>query len=422
MDTSLTDYDLVIKDGWVIDPSQSINGRFDVAVTNGRIVAVAKQLGNYKAKQTLVAKDYLICPGWIDLHTHVYEWVTTFGLLADDVGINSGSTTVVDQGSSSNFNFPGFKSGVVDKAKTDVRCFLLLNLAANKGLEITGSCFDSPEKINLDAIVHVAQEHPKIIRGFKVFADSGTISRWGMGVMQLAREIGDRTSLPLYVHTGELFPVVEAHRPHPEEIVEKVLSYMKAGDILGHCYSCQADGVMGTRTQVPDWLLEAIQRGVLLDLGHGLKFSFDIARRMMEQGVLPYTISSDVHGDFFIVRDDSHLNYSLCGAVSKMMALGLDLVSAIAAVTINPARVLRGEPEIGTLKIGSRADISVMNLVEGCWLFFDSLGKQVVGKQKIVPVWVVFEGELIQPHRHLLRDLQYQCSDIGAGNKDLCIA
>lgn len=210
MDTNLTYYDLVIKDGWVIDPSQSLNGYFDVAVSNGKIVAVTKQLTNYKAKQTIIASDYIVCSGLIDLHTHVYEWVTNFGLPADDAGINSGATTVVDQGSSSHFNFPGFKSNVVDKVKTDVRCFLLVNVGADKALEITGSCFDSPKNININAIVDLAEEYPEIIRGFKVFADSGSISRWGMGVMELAREIGNRTGLPLYVHTGELFPVVEA--------------------------------------------------------------------------------------------------------------------------------------------------------------------------------------------------------------------
>jgi dihydroorotase len=422
MDTNLTYYDLVIKDGWVIDPSQSLNGYFDVAVSNGKIVAVAKQLTNYKAKQTVIASDYIVCPGLIDLHTHVYEWITNFGLPADDAGIHSGSTTVVDQGSSSHFNFPGFKSNVVDKVKTDVRCFLSVNVGANKALDITGACFDSPKNINIDAIVHLAEEYPEIIRGFKVFADSGSISRWGMDVMELSREIGLRTGLPLYVHTGELFPVVEAHRPPPEQVVEKVVSYMKAGDILGHCYSCQPDGVMGRRTKVPNWLLQAIERGVLLDLGHGLKFSFDIAQPMIEQGVLPYTISSDVHGDFFTLHDDSHLNYSLCGAISKLMALGMDLTSAISCVTINPARILKAESEIGTLKIGSRADISVLNLVEGCWLLFDSMGKQLVAKQKLAPVWVVRSGELIQPHRRLLRDLEYRCNEIDVSNQDLCIA
>jgi dihydroorotase len=406
MNTNLQFYDLVLKNGWVIDPSQSINGRFDIAVYKGKIAAISQHLPPYKAQQIVTANNYLICPGFIDLHTHIYEWITTFGLPVDDVGVDAGATTVVDQGSSSPFTFQGFKSGVVEKAKTNVYCFLLVNHAANKINGNIVSGLEAPEKVNIEILTQLAQENPKIIRGFKVHAESGSISQWGMNVVKLARKVGDRTNLPLYVHTGELFPVVEANRPNPDKVVENVLSYMKAGDILGHCYSCQPDGVMGTRTKVPKWLIEAIKRGVLLDLGHGLKFSFDIARRMMAQGILPHTISSDVHGDFKIVHDDSNLNYSLCGAISKLIALGLDLVDAIAAVTINPARVLKAEAAIGTLQIGSLADITILKLVEGNWLFLDSLGKQLVAKQKLVPEWVVRSGLLIQPHRRLLRDLE----------------
>jgi dihydroorotase len=180
---------------------------------------------------------------------------------------------------------------------------------------------------------------------------------------------------------------------------------MKAGDILGHCYSCQPDGLMGTRTQVPEWLFAAIERGILLDLGHGLKFSFDIARRMMAQGVFPHTISSDAHGNFKQLHDDSTLNYSLCGGISKLIALGLNLADAIAAVTINPARVLKAEAEIGTLKVGSIADITILELVEDDWLFFDALDEKLVAKQKLIPVGVVRSGKLIQPNCRLLRDL-----------------
>jgi dihydroorotase len=412
MKNNIAIYDLVLKDGWVIDPSQSLNGRFDVAVRDGRIVAVAQQLPPYEAKQIVAVNNYLISPGLIDLHVHVYEWVTNFGIPADDVGINAGVTTVVDQGSSSPFTFSGFKSNVVEKAQTDVRCFVLINHAATHTIGNILSGLEDPQKVDVEPLIQLAKDNPQIICGFKVHADSGSISRWGMGVLQLAREVGDRTNLPLYVHTGELFPVVEANRPNPETVVENALSYMKPGDILGHCYSCQPDGLMGTRTQVPEWLIAAMEQGILLDLGHGLRFSFDIARRMMTQGVFPYTISSDAHGNFKSLHDDSTLTYSLCGGISKLIALGLDLIDAIATATINPARVLKAEAEIGTLKVGSLADITVLDLVKGDWVFCDSLGKQLIAKEKLVPAWVVRSGKLIQPNRHLIRDLENQSSSV----------
>ena len=399
-------YDLVLKGGWIIDPSQSLNGRYDIAICNDRIVAVSQQLPLHKTKQTILVEDYLICPGFIDLHTHVYEWATSFSLAPDDIGIHSGATTIVDQGSTSRFTFNDFKSNVVDKVKTDVRCFTSLHQAAHSGKTVVDLRFDAPENVNVEALVRLAKDNPKIVSGFKIFAESGFVSRWNTKVFELAREVRDKTNLPLYVHTGELFPVVEDNRPLPESVVEKVVGYMKAGDLLAHCYSSQEDGIMGTRTEVPKFLIEAVEQGILLDLGYGLKFSFDIAERMMKQGVLPYTISSDVHGNFAGFHDDSTLNYSLCGAISKLMALGLDMVSAIAKVTINPARVLKAEAEIGTLKVGSRADITIVELVKQDWLFSDSSGRQMLAKERIIPVWVVREGELIQPHCRLLKDLK----------------
>ncbi|ALF52335.1 amidohydrolase [Nostoc piscinale CENA21] len=405
MENHLKYYDLVLLNGWVIDPSQSLNGRFDIAIRDGKIAAITKQLKTYKSQLTFAAGNYLICPGFIDLHVHVYEWTTTFGVPSDDVGINAGVTTIVDQGSSSPFTFTGFKSDIVEKSQTDVRSFLLVNHATSQRIGDTVSGLESPEKIDIETLIKVAQANPKIVRGFKVHADSGSISRWGMDVLKLAREVGDRTNLPLYVHTGELFPVDEANRPNPEKVVENALSYMKPGDILGHCYSCQPDGLMGKRTQVPEWLFAAIDRGILLDLGHGLKFSFDTAKRMMAQGVFPHTISSDAHGNFKKLHDDSTLNYSLCGGISKLMALGLNLTDAIAAVTINPARVLKADAEIGTLKVGSIADITILKLVEEDCLLFDAIEQPLKAKQRLIPVAVLRSGKLIQPNCRLLRDL-----------------
>ena len=117
------------------------------------------------------------------------------------------------------------------------------------------------------------------------------------------------------------------------------------------------------------------------------------------------TISSDAYGSFKSLHDDSTLTYSLCGAVSKLLALGLDLENAIAAVTVNPARVLNAETELGTLKVGSIADISILQLVEGDWYFFDALEEKLSAKQKLIPVGVVRSREFIHSSCRLLRDL-----------------
>jgi dihydroorotase len=403
--TTMQTYDLVLKGGHVIDPSQSLDGQHDVAIRDGQIAAIAPQLPPHLAKATQDVTGQIVCPGFIDLHVHVYEWVTDFGLWPDDVGVNAGVTTVVDQGSCGPLTFLGFQANIVDRAQTDVRCFPSVNLAGALKGGMGTPALHSPDMVDLDALRQLAQANPETVRGFKVHGESGALSRWGTQVIELARQAADAAQLPLYVHTGELFAVVEENRPSPEQVIDYVLPHLQPGDLLAHCYSCRPDGLMGDRDTPSPALVEAINAGVRLDLGHGINFSFAIARRMMAQGLMPYTISSDVHGDFATPHNDATLDYSLCGALSKLVALGMALPDAIAAVTHHPATVLQAETDLGTLKVGTRADITVLEKTAAPWLCRDAQGEQMVAPQRFTPAWVLKSGQLIQPHRRLLRDL-----------------
>jgi dihydroorotase len=398
-------YDLVLTGGRVIDPSQDLDGLYEVAIRAGTIVAIAPTLPPHTANVTQSVAGHLVCPGFIDLHVHVYEWVTDFGLWPDDVGIHAGVTTLVDQGSCGPLTFLGFQAHVVSPAQTDVRCFPSVNLAGALKGGMGAPVLHSPDMVDLDALTQLAQAHPDIVRGFKVHGESGALSRWGTRVIELARQAADAAQLPLYVHTGELFAVVEAHRPHPDQVIDYVLPHLRPGDLLAHCYSSRPDGLMGDRPAPSPALVQAIQDGIRLDLGHGINFSFAIARRMMHHGLYPYTISSDVHGDFNTPHNDATLDYSLCGALSKLVALGMDLPAAIAAVTWHPAQVLQAEAELGTLRVGTLADITVIAISDAPWVCRDARGEQLIAPQKFSPAWVVKSGQLIQPHGRLLRDL-----------------
>ena len=140
----------------------------------------------------------------------------------------------------------------------------------------------------------------------------------------------------------------------------QILAIARPGDILAHAYSAMPDGVLGDDERPSPLLLDAVARGVLLDIGFGINFSYGTARRMIAAGLFPQLISSDVHGRFDRMHDDGALDYSLAGAFARMVALGMPFMAALAAVTLNPARVLGDETEIGTLAIGSLADVSVL--------------------------------------------------------------
>ena len=396
--------DLVLHGGQVIDPANHIDAVMDVAISAGRIVAVSADLSAMQRKQTIDLAGAVLCPGFIDLHVHVYEWVTNFGVNADDAGVNAGCTAIVDQGSAGAWTFGGFKAYVIEAARTDVRSFVSINLAGALKGGMRGDVLHNPGMVDVADLVRLAAQHPRLIRGFKCHGESGSLSHWGTEVLAAAVRAGNEAGLPLYCHTGELFPVVESRRPVAEQVLEQVLPVLRPGDTLAHVYSSMPDGIMGSGDAVPEIVLRALDRGLHFDIGYGINFSYAIARRMMAAGVLPNTISSDIHGDFASYHDDSILDYSLCGAMTRMLALGMPLTEVVRRVTVNPAAILR-DPDIGSLTPGTLADITVLDRVAGDWSMRDGRGEPLLAGERLIPRLVVKSGNVIEPTRRYLPDL-----------------
>lgn len=398
-------YDLVLTGARVCDPANGIDAVCDIAIAGDRIAEVGDGLSP-QARRTIDLAGKIVTPGWVDLHTHVFEWVTTFGLPPDDAGINAGVTTAVDQGGTGAYTIPAFKHYIADRARTDIRCFPSINAAGTLRGGLAGPILHTPNIVDVDLLVAETKKHPKLVRGFgEIHGESGAYSRWGFAVVEKAREASDRTGLPLYFHTGELFEVDEANRPEPRSLLPKVLEIAKPGDILAHVYSALPDGVLGEDEQPSPHLIEAAEKGLLLDIGYGINFSFTTARRMIEAGVWPDIISSDVHGRFDAMHDDSMLDYSLAGAFARLVALGMPFEKALAAVTINPAWVLREEGEIGTLAVGSRADVTVLEERVERWPLHDCQGEKLFAERRWLPHLVIRAGEPITPSLRLLRDV-----------------
>lgn len=401
---ALPAFDRVLTNCRVIDPANGIDGRLDVGISGGRIAAIAGGLADKPHRDKIDLDGAIVAPGFIDPHVHVYEWVTDFGVPADAAGVHAGATTIVDQGSSGIWTFRGFEAYVIDKARTDVRAFVSINVAGALRGGMEGPMLHGPEMVRIDELVALAREYPRVLAGIKCHGESGSMSHWDVAVLARAAEAGRRADLPLYVHTGELFPVVEARRPATEAVMPKVLALLKPGDMVAHVFSAMPDGAVGRANHVPDAVLEARARGVLFDLGHGINLSFPIARMMMEAGFYPDTISSDVHGDFDVFHDFSKLDYSFMGAVNKLIGLGMPLVDAIARVTSHPARFLR-DNSIGSLALGNRADITVLEWIDGDWTFRDGRGEPLQVTRRLLPKLVFKNGEKIVPDCSLMADL-----------------
>ena len=398
-------YDLVLTGARVCDPATGLDRNCDLAINGDRIAAIEPSLGS-GARQVIELDGKLVTAGWIDLHVHVFEWVTTFGLPPDDAGINSGVTTAVDQGGAGAYTIPAFKHYIADRALTDILCFPSINSAGTLRGGLAGPIIHTLDVVDVELLVAEANAHPRFVRGFgEIHAESGAFSRWGFDVVRKAREASDRTGLPLYFHTGELFEVDEARRPEPRSLLPQILAIARPGDILGHVYSAMSDGVLGDDETPSPALIEAAAQGLRLDIGFGINFSYATARRMIDAGVLPHIISSDVHGLFPVMHDDSALDYSLAGAFARLVALGIPFDHALAAVTINPARVLGEEAEIGTLAIGSRADITVLEERVEDWPMRDGQSEILVAERRWIPRLVLRAGQPVIPTLRLVRDV-----------------
>ncbi len=404
-------YDLLLKGGRVMCPASGIDAVRDVAVKGGKVAAIEEAILPSSAREVIDVSGKLVLPGLIDTHGHVYQYVTgRFGLDPDMVGVRSGVTTVVDQGGPSCMTLPGFRKFIAEPAKTNIYAFLSAYLVG--GLE--GHFYPnlySPDGVDIDATVRSANANKDIVRGIKGHAEIGGFARWGIRVMEMAAEIGRQTELPLYVHFGTLWGLPEsgANGEDADTIIERVIPLLKEGDVLAHPFTRHPGGFVNREGQVHHVIQAALDRGLKVDVGHGSHFSYRLARKALDAGVVPHTLGADMHGYNTEVPapagtpeehcdDENHpfkgqARFSLTQAMSSMMALGLPLEQVVPMVTINPAKMLGRTNEIGSLAIGRVADISVLNDERGRFLLRDNEDHRVVAERLLRPAFCLRAGE-----------------------------
>lgn len=396
--------DLLLRGGHVIDPATGRDETADVAIADGRILAVGRDLPAV-ARETLEMSGRIVIPGMIDTHAHIYQHVTgKFGLNPDMVGVYSGVTTVVDQGGPSCMTIGGFRHFIAEPAHTRVLCFISAYLVG--GLE--GHLYPDlygPGQLNVDHTVRAARENADLVRGVKAHAEIGGASRWGLDVIRIGKEIAREAGLPLYIHLGQLWPEKDGVSLDPDEVVRALIPIMEPGDILAHPFTRHPGGFVSTETgMVHPVVWEALDRGVTVDVGHGSHFSFEMARKVMEAGIWPYTLGADMHGYNVRLPNATDIStrktnpffgvapFNLTNAMTKLLTLGMALPEVIATVTANPARMLRLEGQIGALRPGMTADISVLEIKKGNFELSDNSGVKVTASELIVPVMALRAG------------------------------
>ncbi len=378
-------HDLILKGGHVIDPSQKLDGVADVAFKDGKVAAVGRDLKAAAGTDIRDVKGYIVSPGLIDMHTHVYWGGTSLGIDAEDFCRNSGVTTSIDTGSAGPGNWAGFRRHVIEPSEVRILAYLHVSFAGIYAFSNTVMVGES-ENLRMMAPVEcaeIADKNRDLIVGIKVRVGRHASGIHGTAPLDMALQVANEVGMPLMCHID-----------HPPPSYEAVLDMLRPGDVLTHAFRPFPNAPCTAQGTVKPAVLAARKRGVLFDIGHGKgSFSFKTARAMLANGFHPDTISSDVHT--LCINGPA---FDQVTTMSKFLCMGVPLKEVIKQSTTNAGFALK-RPELGSLKPGCVGDATILSVKEGKFDYVDVLGEVMQGDKKIVSEGVVVKGEWWHPKR-----------------------
>ena len=384
MDTQLKNF--VLKGGHLIDPASGLDGQHDIHVRDGVVEAVGADL---KADSATIVdvKGLIVTPGLIDVHLHLMNGLGAFGVDPDIFGVGSGVTTVVDAGSAGHSLLTVFRNYVTKNAKTRVLNYV--NLSTLGGVTGPGySILADPRLIDEDKIEKAVDANRDIIVGIKIMATGGALGTEGLKPLARARKLGDNLKIPLLIHIGESW--TKDATPPP---IGDVLKYLREGDIVTHMFTAHPGGLLDSTGKLWPQVRDAKESGVLMDVGHGLhNLNFDVARKVLDQELFPDGVSTDGHRG-----NRAGPVYDLPTTMAKLMALGFSLNQVVEMATVNAAKLLGRTNELGTIRVGRAADISVLRVEDREWNAVDSQKGTIPARQALVPVYAIRKDAIYEP-------------------------
>jgi dihydroorotase len=376
-------FELILKGGRVIDPSQNLDRIADVAFAGGRVARIGTNLPADAGTDVRDVGGLIVAPGLIDLHTHVYWGGTSLGIDAEDFCRRSGVTTCIDTGSAGAGNFAGFRKHVIEPSAVRILAYLHISFAGIFAFSKSVMVGES-EELRLMApaeAVEVADANRDVIVGIKVRVGRNAGGTSGTAPLDIALRAAAEAGLPLMCHID-----------FPPPSYEDVLERLRPGDVLTHAFRPFPNAPISQQGRVKHAVLEARERGIKFDIGHGKgSFAFKTARAMLANGFYPDTISSDVHK---LCIDGPA--FDQVTTLSKFLCMGMPLNDVIAATTSNAALALR-RPELGSLKPGSIGDATVLSIESGKFDYVDVVGEHLTGDKRIVAKGVVLAGRWWHP-------------------------
>jgi dihydroorotase len=363
----------VIKGGTIIDGSGSPGVVADIRIAGGSITAIDDLIPAQPGDETINATDMFVCPGLIDLHVHCFAGTGTFSLDPDRIGLRSGVTTMLDTGSAGSLNYPTFDRFVMPAFDEDV--YALLNIAqlgalGHPAIQPPVGELTEPRLINEDAAVACIEQYPDRLIGMKVRLtaaladDDAAMEHMAFDAALNAAKRTDR--LLMIHHVASNIPTADA------------LGALRSGDVYTHCYHGAGDGAFDPKPS--DAVRDARQRGVVIDVGHGMgAFAWRIAEPACQQhDFWPDVISTDVH----VFNIDGPV-FDMPTTLSKFLHLGMPLERVIEAATSAPARVMGLSKHMGRLAVGMRADVAILKLERGKFELIDAEGQIRIADHKL---------------------------------------
>ncbi|HUQ92516.1 MAG TPA: amidohydrolase/deacetylase family metallohydrolase [Bryobacteraceae bacterium] len=365
-------YDLVLKNGHVIDPANKRNERLDIAIAGRKIVKVGKDIPASKARVVIEAGEYYVTPGLIDIHTHFDAQGASLNLNPDHNALRNGVTTAVDAGSSGADNFEKFNREVIQRSRTRVLAFLNIVAAGMYG----GQVENDPQQMDVGKAVAMVKKHRGVIVGIKT------------AHYQPADWIAVDNAVKAADQSGSVC-MVDFHPKPGRGYRELILQHMRPGDIHTH-YNGRLTPQIDENRKIQPYMGEARKRGVLFDVGHGSgSFWFRIAVPMIQQGFLPDTISTDIHKGSIMLPHATMIN-----VMSKFLNIGMTLEQVIERSTVNPAKAIR-RTELGTLSEGAAADIALIALERGKFAFLDSGHGKLTADKRLRCAFTLRDGRIV---------------------------
>jgi dihydroorotase len=363
-------YDLVIKGGRVIDPARKLNAIRDVAISNGRIAAVATKIAA-TATETIDASGKLVTPGLIDIHTHATRTKDGPQLCLAD-----GVTGLIDAGSQ---GADHIDDAIAVAKSAPQQCRVLINIG-RAGILAEGDTMDLARADVGLARAAIARNRD-MIAGVKARLSRDVAGPNDYEVLKRAQEVASSFHLPVMIHMGQTVS------PLP-----KLIALLKPGDIVTHMFAPPPNSIIDDAGHILPEVMAARRRGVRFDLGNGRTghLRWDIADQVLKAGFLPDTFSTDwtPEGRTAQVIDFPNV-------MSKFLMLGMSLDQVIACATVNASRDFPVFRDRGTLKVGAPADVAVLELREGTFEFVDNFQNKRNGSQRLFPSTTVLAGKRV---------------------------